>query len=201
MPSIYTPNQANNPAQITLVSDGDGPIKAADVNTPIEGVADKIVFTQNRRIPFPFGSRVDYPTGGQIVIGNGPTQQNILSSTCFFGPSLDPAGIRVLLNVSFAVRLDSTTWPNDETLGLVLLLRNGAGLPSIGSPIVVQNWSMGTDWRTVSLCALVTSLGLPTGTTNQLQLQLGVSYFNIGAPVQAFARNVCISGQAFSTGI
>ncbi len=41
MPSTYTPDPSNNPATITLPSDGD-PKGAASVNTPFEGLADKV---------------------------------------------------------------------------------------------------------------------------------------------------------------
>lgn len=45
MSTIYTPNPANNPASITIPSDGDAPIKAADVDPAFEGLADKIAYT------------------------------------------------------------------------------------------------------------------------------------------------------------
>lgn len=42
MSTTYTGNPANNPASITIPSDGQGAIKAADVNTAFEGLADQI---------------------------------------------------------------------------------------------------------------------------------------------------------------
>ena len=52
MSSTYTPNPANFPTAITIPSDGDGPgIKAADVNVPIEGVADLTAVANERRAP------------------------------------------------------------------------------------------------------------------------------------------------------
>ena len=42
MSSTYAGNSANNPASITLPSDGDGPIKAADVNPALSGLLDLI---------------------------------------------------------------------------------------------------------------------------------------------------------------
>ncbi len=41
MSSVYTPNAANNPASITIPSDGD-PKAAASVNVALEGLADKV---------------------------------------------------------------------------------------------------------------------------------------------------------------
>jgi hypothetical protein len=40
--STYTGDETNNPASITIPSDGQGPIKAADVNPAFEGLADQI---------------------------------------------------------------------------------------------------------------------------------------------------------------
>lgn len=42
MPTNYAGDPANHPAQIQLPSDGDGPIKAADVNPGFEGLKDYV---------------------------------------------------------------------------------------------------------------------------------------------------------------
>lgn len=46
MSSTYTPNPANNPTSITIPSDGQGPIKAADVNPAFEALADLIAYAR-----------------------------------------------------------------------------------------------------------------------------------------------------------
>jgi len=64
MSSTYTPDDTNDPASITIPSDGDGPgIKAADVNAAFEGLADKIAYTQAKTLFGNFGQlEVAYDT-------------------------------------------------------------------------------------------------------------------------------------------
>lgn len=65
MSSVYTGNPANDPASITIPRDGDGPIKAADVNPAFEGLADKIAAMKTRGL-------IDVVT--QVYDANGTLQ-------------------------------------------------------------------------------------------------------------------------------
>lgn len=66
MSSTYTGNPANNPTSYTLPSDGDGPgIKAADVNVPLEGLADKLAWLDARMLT----RAVDFPTKAALPAG------------------------------------------------------------------------------------------------------------------------------------
>jgi len=51
MPSTYS-GSPSFPTSVTIPSDGDGPIKAADVNPGFEGLADRTVYLYNR-LPAP----------------------------------------------------------------------------------------------------------------------------------------------------
>jgi hypothetical protein len=79
MPTNYSGNAANNPTQIQIPSDGDGPgIKAADVNAALEGLMDKsayLIARAQETVDFVSQIPLNFPvpalTPGGTLVGSG----------------------------------------------------------------------------------------------------------------------------------
>lgn len=72
MSTTYTPDPTNDPADITIPSDGDGPgIKAADVNPAFEGLADQIAARRMKRDVFLTSGTWTCPVGVTVVMLEG----------------------------------------------------------------------------------------------------------------------------------
>lgn len=91
MPSVYTGIAANNPTSITKPSDGDGPgIKAADVNTPLEGLADMLAYLRRDVRSFRFNVDSHLPQSTGVAGFNTTLSPNLALESYLNVPPADP---------------------------------------------------------------------------------------------------------------
>lgn len=145
MSSVYTPNPANNPAAITLASDGDlKPI--ASVNVGLEGLADKV---SHANWPETDASK-SYPLLSQTIVRvqSGPWYGDVGAavSDIFSGgfTFTDHTG----LNVNQILNL-----PDGATLKGITITAQGAGghanLPAFPTDVAIVRVDMATGTPTL----------------------------------------------------
>jgi hypothetical protein len=110
MSSTYTGNPNNNPATITIPSDGDTPLQAADVNVPLEGLADQVAHLQ-RTHAIGFGAQFSNPSAP--VLAPHSVNTKLLEATVTLPNAYETSLIDVVFGAT--MDMDLVTSPTEVT--------------------------------------------------------------------------------------
>ena len=168
MSSTYTGNPANNPSSITIPSDGDGPIKASDVNAGFEGLADKIAYANAHKVDAvngtAFGLRLmqgaEFFAPGTVAIDSGVAFNFASGSTLAALGTLNESSALILESLPLRPAIAPVMTIDPSTpVRHVLLLDPGALVPNV----VIKSTSTARALQAGVVCRLQMAPGLADG--------------------------------------